>query len=96
MSDTKHTPTPWSFQPYKSEYRGDREGFSIRALDGKVIAAARGSTRTEEEKEANAAFIVRACNAHEKLVSELRVALLRIEELESAANDPHFSIEERW
>jgi len=34
MSDTKHTPTPWSFQPYKSEYRGDREGFSIRALDG--------------------------------------------------------------
>jgi hypothetical protein len=63
MSTTTHTPTPWYTEL-------DR---SIRADDGDGhVALLAGSDFNVATEEANAAFIVRACNAHDALVAALR------------------------
>lgn len=56
----KHTPTPWVYDP-------DCHGlFQVEGgIDGKQVA----DINTDE---VNAAFIVRACNAHEELVKALK------------------------
>lgn len=77
----KHTPTPWDWKrPYEGSY-GDAW---ISASGGERIAVC-GELRKPTihgfigqpdytEVEANAAFIVRACNAHEELVRALHLA----------------------
>lgn len=66
-----HTPTPYSAEPYR---RGDLTGFLVRSAIpmqagelGQVVAECRFGLNTE----ANAAFIVRACNSHAALVAAL-------------------------
>jgi hypothetical protein len=62
MTNTRHTPTPWSLQ----------NGL-ICALNGRaIIDPGHIAGETEEECEANAAFIVRAVNNHEALVESLK------------------------
>lgn len=65
----KHTPTPWisKHPPYYSE---DSEQILCKVDDednGIVVAS--------YVRKVDAAFIVRACNSHERLVSELHKCL---------------------
>ena len=57
---TKHTPTPWLMAVNESE------GFSLYGDNGKAYLATIGNYLNDE---ANAAFIVRAVNSHDKLVA---------------------------
>jgi hypothetical protein len=70
----KHTPTPWRLGPFHKK-------------DGSVAIHAKGESvfhmapfaSSEERAEANAAFIVKAVNAHEGLVKALERAITYIE-----------------
>ena len=53
MSNTKHTPTPWSD-------------------NGNEIIDARGAVVGGAVTDKDAAFMIRACNSHDQLVSALR------------------------
>ena len=94
MSDTKHTPTPWQACDWHNDF-GD-EPFMIYAEEKEVLRAGQSSiwpdgivktsiANTEEcdgDRVANAAFIVKAVNAHEGLVAALRKCLNYIENTE--------------
>lgn len=72
--NTKHTPTPWAGGHYSSIV-----GCPVVGQGGQVICnTAIGHKPHRESAEANAAFIVRACNAHEALVLALKAAELRL------------------
>lgn len=72
MPDTKHTPTPWEW------LRDDRctsklKGCVVHA--GSAIVAevlAKAMINSQSKSEANAEFIVRACNSHDALVDALK------------------------
>lgn len=67
----QHTPTPWAaIDSVWKRADGLYECAIVRPVTQTKLAMAFG--RTEEEAKANAAFIVRAVNAHEELVKELR------------------------
>jgi len=68
---TKHVPTPWRLAPAK-DYAGTELNIDAgeRGTGGFICTAGH---RGDEEAEANAALIVEAVNAHEALVSALRV-----------------------
>lgn len=69
MSEAKHTPTPWRLA--KSAV------IEIRGVSQTPVVSWSGfddSNRTTAEHKANAAFIVRACNAHDDMVAALRRA----------------------
>lgn len=59
MTAPKHTPAPWHAEngTIYSQYA--------------TIGSAHGKTRNDAENDANAAFIVRAVNAHDALVEAL-------------------------
>lgn len=61
--ETKHTPTPWQI-----DVKG--EG-AITGKDGQLIGRL-NNTERNEERDANAAFIVRCVNAHDELVEALQ------------------------
>ncbi len=62
MSETAHTPGPWIAVPYLSP----KGKALIKSLDGKTITS--GPMLTDDD----AAFIVRACNAHDDMLAALR------------------------
>ena len=75
----EHTPTPWRAQ------RRDKDGVAIIAerrdippggtpTNGLVAYATRRFSEPKEIWEANAAFIVRACNSHEAMRAALKMA----------------------
>ncbi len=75
----EHTPTPWRAQ------RRDKDGVAIIAerrdippggtpTNGLVAYATRRFSEPKEIWEANAAFIVRACNSHEAMRDALKMA----------------------
>jgi hypothetical protein len=72
-TQANRTPGPWSAA---SEYK--LNSFLISGADGVYIASCDGESKDgaqdKVENEANAAFIVRACNAHDELVAALRDA----------------------
>lgn len=74
----EHTPTPW----YPWESPNDYEGKLIQT-DEKVIAAIRIEDIIDAtwEEEANAEFIIRACNLFDDLVSAAENACDRLEAL---------------
>lgn len=82
----KHTPTPWDINAYnltsiiKVKPGPDSKGNTY--VDGRhsvKIANVMGEDdMTWGERHANAAFIVRACNAHDDLVAVLEYAKERI------------------
>jgi hypothetical protein len=78
MSETqKHTPTPWrASKARKSSNFGAYVAFVQTVDPASVLAKVSGGpTDDREVAEANAAFIVRAVNAHDDLVKALRRAL---------------------
>lgn len=63
---TKHTPTPWNVNG------GMRPGIkTVYADSGSICEMTNSQAHSDAEQEANAAFIVRACNNHDELVSAL-------------------------
>ena len=66
---TPHSELPWKVEKIKIEERDiliiQSEKYNICSIAG----------RLSKEAEANAAFIVRACNNHEKLVIACKMAL---------------------
>lgn len=66
---TQHTPTPWHVWS---------QGLETKVRSGVDLNIA--STHGISSKD-NAAFIVRACNAHDELVAALRVCADRLEEM---------------
>jgi len=71
--ETKHTPTPWK--------SNSMEIFTDAGKSSKRIAFATGKAQGDDnelaELKATAAFIVRACNAHDELVAALERLLGR-------------------
>lgn len=70
-----HSPLPWRIYPGHLD--------SIYSQDGEVLIVERGSdfnclegesTPDNDEARANAAFIVRACNAHYQMLEALKTA----------------------
>jgi len=83
-----HTRTPWI-----------QRGQTIRNENGQIIAdcAAREETIKPiggAERDANAAFIVRACNNHEALLAAAKSAVEAIDEL--IAEDDPFDMPPPW
>lgn len=79
----KHTPVPWTYQRLQPYMKGCSIGTGNLAIPtaSMLIATAWNTTRglsgpQDAETEANARFIVRACNAHEELLAGLQ-ALMR-------------------
>jgi hypothetical protein len=86
-----HTTTAWWYEEFDDDLTGN-EPFIIREArepagsDGGVRAIATVMmTDSREDAEAKAAFIVRACNAHEDLTRELAVAVTFLERLDPDA-----------
>lgn len=84
--EVKHTPTPWFAQ---------RQGSSTVYIESRIrpgtlqeVAACGPTEAGSEQQDANAEFIVRACNAHEQLVAALR-------DLEVAANSLQYCFDRR-
>jgi hypothetical protein len=63
----KHTPTPWEYVDYSK----DGERLSIDGENNTIAEV----FNTEGNLEANAAFIVKACNSHEALKDMLHAVL---------------------
>lgn len=78
----QHTPTPWMISPCGAMAPDDvmivadfgRNENGIQQIS--TVAKALSIRQTKEVTAANAAFIVRACNAHEELVRMLQVVLM--------------------
>ena len=66
----EHTTTPWEY------FKGNANGKGLVRIESGIDARPSGihiaSLVRNEESEANAAFIVKACNTHEKLVKIAR------------------------
>lgn len=74
-SRARPTPGPWTAI----------DGF-VDGPDGKVIFGGQSTRRSDEECEANAEFIVKACNSHDKLLAVLSGFVLN----ERHMGDPEF------
>jgi hypothetical protein len=69
--EAKHTPTPWRVVN-STLIKDELMPFDRDEGETALIATAGGHTTARAE--ANAAFIVRACNAHDKLIEALELA----------------------
>ncbi len=73
----EHTPTPW-------KVGRDNSLFPMAGGKRSWVIAQMAQCRTDKAGQANAAFIVRACNSHEELVKALEWALLFVEQSDEA------------
>ncbi|CUW85647.1 hypothetical protein N5C66_03720 [Rhizobium pusense] len=64
---TTHTPTPWFLNEAQDFVKGDGRHIAV-LFDGTPTSP------TVKERKSNAAFIVRACNAHDELLAALKAA----------------------
>ena len=67
----QHTPIPWVMHPFSAKYKN--EGFCINATDEDATRIADVTNHYYVPSEANAHFIVQACNAHDDLLAVLKV-----------------------
>ena len=67
----QHTPTPWHVETGVTWHGAVIENKCSGAKGLAVIAIPQGAT--QKQSEANAAFIVRACNSHDALVMVARL-----------------------
>lgn len=81
MSKAQHTPTPWKAEMVEDGFGVESEYLRIESDDSeeRFVAKCNPYAHITPEDEANADFIVLACNAHEVLVSRLKDALPHIE-----------------
>ena len=70
----KHTATP-PYHYLEVQRKNGLIGFEIRAKDESVICEIDAKPYLVHVKEANAEFIVRACNSHEELLEACKQAL---------------------
>lgn len=79
-----HTPTPWRVDPVDAD-------LITADIDGGIIAEvwSGDGERSAETVEANAALIVRVCNAHDGFVDALKLAL------EALNTAPRFRVGEK-
>jgi len=88
-----HQPTPWELH---------NEGEKIEDADGEFVTRLSFSRYYDDREdpiaEANAAFIVTACNAHDDLVRALRYVLERINtpEMLEIRNDDAYILQSLW
>ena len=68
---SEHTPTPWAV--------GARAFLRVETSDGKTVATTGSDSDLRDQWEANAAFIVKAVNAHDALVEALEDLLSDVE-----------------
>ena len=89
--ETSHTPGPW-----KQHATPGKIYASVRGADGRCVADC--GSRSDVIAQANAEFIVRACNAHDDLLEALQRAELSTKQICLAANIGHTSIKDklRW
>ena len=87
MNETKHTPTPWISQGLADSDQADEVGSVTIVgdnLGGLVAVALPWPTERDAAEfsrvEANAAFIVRAANAHDALVDALAGLMRRLDD----------------
>lgn len=73
----QHTPTPWKATDGKMTSFPDSVYVSAVGRDGfqSVLAIMNTDTNNDHDKQANAAFIVRAVNAHQAMYDALRCVL---------------------
>lgn len=74
MTETKHTPGPWSSGPTGSVMMGYSQPFAVAEHGSKnLIAGCFGDVRGgPDTAEANARLIVRAVNSHDDMLTALR------------------------
>jgi hypothetical protein len=85
MADTQHTPTPWSIGGLSSN---PGEGHVIEsdsadrtiAWTANSYCTANDEEYISQEDEANAEFIVRACNSHDALLRAIQEVLYSYED----------------
>lgn len=69
MTETKHTPTPWFRICDGTEIRArQNDGYRIVASTDTVYLSTQADRGPEDD--ANAAFIILACNAHDDLLAQ--------------------------
>lgn len=88
MSDTQHTPTPWV---WGMRYVGRYTGQTVEGVNEyqKIAQAPSGEVKAEgSEWEANAKFIVLACNHHAELLAALEFARAKFCDPHEIATDP--------
>ncbi len=84
MSDAKHTPTPWVFIPMNEYVYDAAFKYRIEGEDGfSPCCIYADGTKNKGTTEANAAFIVRACNSHDALVDALKKATDILERIDT-------------
>ncbi len=74
---SEHTPTPWEWEKIENAAWSDY-GPNLRSVamgSPKVLSAWGHDAWGVDVNDANAEFIVRACNSHDELVSALEAAL---------------------
>jgi len=76
--NTKYTPTPW--RTHGLDIYGD-------TTDGNGLVAVIAAGYPDDQRAEDAAFIVRACNAHEELVAAAKNALSLMQMTYSHATD---------
>ena len=88
---TEHTPAPWS-EPYQDDYPGD-QGWWIYGNRGKGEYAIACTFVLNPNQEADARFIVRACNAHDDLLAALETMVSVFRPREEPGPDTHVETE---
>ena len=79
----RHTPTPWKVQSVEEKHHG-YDGWNTFAVrdektNGCIAMVGEVDRQFDEANEANAAFIITACNSHDELLAELKLALRYLE-----------------
>ena len=83
----KHTPTPWKvYQPLRGKYRGDYAIGTIYEGDPLFAYLAKGRPDIQE---ANAAFIVTACNSYEENIRKIEALVERLEDVLPSLREYH-------
>lgn len=77
--EKKHTPVPWNSSRSEPERVYDTGGILVHANGSKYV--------DELEKQANAAFIVRACNSYYELLEALKGLVGLFDEQFARGND---------
>lgn len=93
MSSLEHTPTPWVIDPqYPSEVQTPDLNTICSAwhehAEGKTITVNGIHPASLKESAANAAFIVKAVNAHAKLVEALERLTISYRDFEDGDGNP--------
>ena len=75
----KHTLTPWKVQLVEEKHHGYDGWKTFAVRDGKtngcIAVVGEVDRQFDTANEANTAFIITACNSHDELLAELKLAL---------------------